>query len=341
MATCTLTITFEDLRLGEPLVISLNCSKSSPYFEYYLRRELHRRKRVSPIKQQLEEINSNTYKLIIRERNPINQLTVHGHHYDEYILNIDNNDTIIDLKFLLAPLIDTKPEYIQFNYNTLRKLNDNENVIKANCLSPNIVIMWWLEFENQNPNESPIYRSVSHFVKMHSEYQNFGESIRKICNKYGNNVETFGIRKYMNKNDLSVRGEYEYINYKIINDKITKIAAAFCELGLSKKLKSKIGLCSRNRREWLLCDYACSLQSLVSIPLYSTLDANAIEYITNHAQIQLIVVDKDQCNDIYKLRKNNKVKSLKYIILMDYELPDKIYAEKNKNKFDYTISELD
>eukprot|EP01083_Nonionella_stella_P151258 483037_1 len=341
MSTCAVTIEFEDLAMGEPVSVTVDCAKSSPYFEYRLRKALHRKKRVPPISQRISQTKDNSYKLAVRNRNTANALTVYGHAFDEYQLMIDNEDKVIDLKFLLAPLIDTQPEYIQLNYNTLRRLNDSENLIQSNCLSPSIKVMWWLEIENKKGNETPIYRSVSHLTKVHPSYTNFGESIRKICAKFGDQVETFGVRKYLDPNDLSLRGEYEFINYQIINDKITKLAAAFCHLGLSKQKRSMVGLCSRNRREWLLCDYASSLQSLVSIPLYSTLDANAIEFITNHAKIQLIVVDKEQCEEIYELRKNKKAKALKYIVLMDQELPDQLFGKANPHMFDYTVTELE
>eukprot|EP01084_Bolivina_argentea_P153739 268041_1 len=284
MQTCKVTIEFADpSEYGEPVELSLNCSRSSPYFPYFLRRKLQKAKRIPCIEHKLEEITSNRFKFTRKERNNLNQLTIYGHHDDEYNLQIDNNDTVIDIKFLLAALIDAKPDYIQLNYNTMRRLNDSENIIKLNGLSSSIKIMWWLEIENQNQNESPIIRSVSHLAGIHPSYPDMATSIRKVCSKYSD-VKTFGVRTYLDKNDLSLRGQFEFINYKIIDDKITKLAAAFCSLGLSKKNESKVGLCSRNRREWLLCDYASTVQSIVNVPLYATLDKNAIEFITNHAE---------------------------------------------------------
>ena len=40
---------------------------------------------------------------------------------------------------LLAPLIDANPDCIELNYNTERKLRDDENVMDSNCLSSDIV----------------------------------------------------------------------------------------------------------------------------------------------------------------------------------------------------------
>eukprot|EP01084_Bolivina_argentea_P044992 82803_1 len=182
MATgsCAVIVEFEDLKLGEPLLITLNCDQSSEYFEYYLRKELQRKSRVPPIDQHIDKISNDKYKLKIRNRGNFASLTVHGHFEDEYHLQIDPEDTVIDLKCLLSPLIDANPEYIQLNYNTIRRLKDDENLIKSNCLSPSVKIMWWLEIENINNKnksksqrtESPIYRATSHLVGVHPLYPN-------------------------------------------------------------------------------------------------------------------------------------------------------------------------
>merc|ERR1712154_674374 len=102
-----------------------------------------------------------------------------------------------------------------------------------------------------------------------------------------------------------------------ISQRIDNISVAFREIiGMNKK--SMLGLCARNRREWLLSDYAATLCSIVTIPLYPTLASDAFEYITNHAKISCIITDYQTVNEIVDLMK--KCKSLKYIILMDDEL---------------------
>lgn len=148
---------------------------------------------------------------------------------------------------------------------------------------------------------------------------------------------TFGVRKFLDEKDFKKRGEFEYISYKDINKQITSIAAALMKLGM-KPQESTIGICSANRREFLYVDYACAVQSLISVPLYPTLDANAIEYIVDHAKISIIFCEHDKLNDVLKAKE--KYPFLKYIVLMDQQLPDTLYAKQHRNQFDYTFTEF-
>eukprot|EP01084_Bolivina_argentea_P153738 268038_1 len=293
--SCKVYISFEDVLLGEPVQVTLKCTESSRLFPYYLRRKIHDIKRVPPFEQKITKIETLNYSVKIRERNPLQlyPLTIHGHHMDEYHLQMDKNDRVIDIKFLLSPLVNNShnAEDIQLNFNTIRRLEDNEIMYDTNCLSSSIRIMFWFEKINEkdvlNINETPIYQSVSKLLTINPLYQDVGTTIRSVCNKYKtdiNQYQTFGYREYLDKNDISKRGNYKYINYDIISARIDNISCAFKHILNLKPNKSKIGICSDNRREWLLCDYASTVQSIVNVPLYATLDKNAIEFITNHAE---------------------------------------------------------
>ena len=146
MSQTKLTIDFEDTILGESIEIELECRDDDPFFDFYLRREIQKLKRVSPTMQILTKLGSHKYSLKLKdETSVLSKLVVYGHIHDEYVLMVHPDDLVIDLKFKLAPLIDSKPEYIQMNYNTLRRLNNTENVMQSKCLIDSVVIMWWLE----------------------------------------------------------------------------------------------------------------------------------------------------------------------------------------------------
>jgi len=99
-------------------------------------------------------------------------------------------------------------------------------------------------------------------------------------------------RKYPKRNFLGTRamdkmtGEpgmtYEFETYEDFEQKRTKIASGFEALGISKK--QTFGLYSINQPEWVVCEAACARQNIVSVPLYDTLGADAVEYILNHAE---------------------------------------------------------
>ena len=350
---CKVYVKFESeshqIRLGEGTIFTLNCSADSRLFPYLLRRKLHEVKRIPPYEQEWTKLSSSSnkleYKVKHRERDQsqLLPLTIHGHHGNECKLQIDRKDRVIDIKFMLSPLAGSEAENIQLNYNTMRRLNDDEVMFDTDCLKPSIVIMFWFEFANKNPGESPIYQSVPKLIDINPIYPNVGATIRKVCKKYGPDGRgTFGYRKYLDKQDFNKRGEYQYIDYEIINNRIDTISCALkYELGLNKD--TMVGLCSINRKEWLLCDYSCAVQSIVTVPLYPTLDGNALEYITNHASLKAIFTDYLTVKDIIALLP--KCKSLKYIVLFDDELPDKMFLASEEgrellNKYDDTIKVL-
>ena len=93
-----------------------------------------------------------------RDASKLRPLTIHGHAMDEYHVMVHPDDTVQDLKYLVSPLVNngSNAQNIQFNFNTVRRLEDSENVVAAGCLASNIVVMFWFEMENEAENESPI-----------------------------------------------------------------------------------------------------------------------------------------------------------------------------------------
>eukprot|EP01084_Bolivina_argentea_P040501 74848_1 len=332
--SCVVHVSFEDVLLGEPTLIQLNCNESSRLFSHCLRQQIQDIKRVPPFEQKITKVSALTYSVKMRKRDPsqLAPLTIHGHNYDEYRIMIDKTDTVLDIKYILSPLVNNGQNVhnIQLNFNTIRRLKDDENMYDTGCLSPAIRIMFWFEFENESKGETPIYQSVAKLLTTNPLYPDLGTTIRKVCATYaGDNVDTFGCREYLDQNDLSKRGAFQYINYNLISQRVDYISVAFKDiLGLPKG--SMIGLCSINRREWLLCDYAAALSNIVTVPLYPTLDGNALSYITNHAKLKHIVTDCATLNDIIAIIP--KCKSLEYIILMDDEVPDQIYKTSEKGQ---------
>eukprot|EP01084_Bolivina_argentea_P038773 71690_1 len=328
-------VSFTDSLLNHPLVVSVPYAENSRNFLYSLRRILNKEKRIAPINQTIKKVGDKEYTLTVRKRSDnLNRLTIHGHQVNEYDVYVDDNDSIMDIKFLLAPLIDAKPEYIQLNYNTSRRLSDDENVIKSNCLSSDIVIMFWLEIPNPDSDkgESCIYRACSHLTTINPLYPDMGTTIRKVLSQHPD-TKTFGVREYLDKNDFTKRGEYKWSNFNTTNQRVTNFSSGLRNLGLIPK-QSKVGICSQNRAEWIIADYSANVQSMVTIPLYP-LDDHYFEYVINHSELECIVCSSDVLYQLNKAR--SKCPTLKYIILMDDELPDQVYAkEKDFKRETYT-----
>ena len=153
---------------------------------------------------------------------------------------------MFDVKYLLSPLVNngSAAEHIQMNFNTVRRLHDDEGVVAAGCLSESVVIMFWFEMENENANESPVYQSVSKLLTTNPLYPDIATTIRMTVDKYkeGDNA-TFGYRRYLDAHDLSQRGQFEYIDYAAIGRRIEAIAVAMRHiLKLTPSAKVKVFL---------------------------------------------------------------------------------------------------
>uniref|UniRef100_A0AAY4D4J5 Arachidonate--CoA ligase n=1 Tax=Denticeps clupeoides TaxID=299321 RepID=A0AAY4D4J5_9TELE len=72
---------------------------------------------------------------------------------------------------------------------------------------------------------------------------------------------------------------YEWISYSEVVERAEALGSAFIHRGHSKTQDPHIGIFAQNRPEWTICELACYMYSLVSVPLYDTLGAEAIDYI--------------------------------------------------------------
>ena len=78
---------------------------------------------------------------------------------------------------------------------------------------------------------------------------------------------------------------------------------------------TNIGLFSINRPEWVLAEHACYMYGFVTVPLYDTLGADAIEYIMKLAEVSIVVATADKAQILLQL--SAKLPHLKHIIIMD------------------------
>lgn len=66
----------------------------------------------------------------------------------------------------------------------------------------------------------------------------------------------------------------------------TSLGSGLLQLGVPPK--SMLGLYSVNCKEWVLLDAAAHAYNMVSVPLYDTLGPDAVEYISNHAELAAV-----------------------------------------------------
>ncbi|NXM09577.1 ACSL1 ligase, partial [Tyrannus savana] len=85
---------------------------------------------------------------------------------------------------------------------------------------------------------------------------------------------------------------YEWISYKEVSDRAECVGSALLYRGFKPSHIQYIGIFSQNRPEWVIIEQGCYAFSMVVVPLYDTLGAEAITYIVNKADLSLVFCDK-------------------------------------------------
>ncbi|XP_062201845.1 long chain acyl-CoA synthetase 6, peroxisomal-like isoform X2 [Phragmites australis] len=101
-------------------------------------------------------------------------------------------------------------------------------------------------------------------------------------------VETFRDCRYLGTRictDGTV-GEYKWMTYGEASTSRTAIGSGLIYHGILEG--ARIGLYFINRPEWIIVDHACAAYSYVSVPLYDTLGPDAVQFIVNHATVEVI-----------------------------------------------------
>ncbi len=106
-------------------------------------------------------------------------------------------------------------------------------------------------------------------------------------------------------------------------DEARRIAQGLRSLGL--KEKDHIALLSKNCAQWIIADLAIMMAGFISIPIYPTLSAAAIEPILIHSEAKAIIVGK---LDDYPLQANGIPLSVIRISIDTYGIKEQYTVEK-------------
>ncbi|PKU68467.1 long chain acyl-CoA synthetase 6, peroxisomal-like [Dendrobium catenatum] len=132
-----------------------------------------------------------------------------------------------------------------------------------------------------------VYRSARSPLKLVSRYPEHPD-IGTLHDNFVHAVDTFCDHKYLGtriRADGTV-GEYKWMTYGEAGTSRSAIGSGLLYHEVPKH--GCIGLYFTNRPEWIIVDHACSAYSYISVPLYDTLGPDAVSYIVNHADIQVI-----------------------------------------------------
>lgn len=113
----------------------------------------------------------------------------------------------------------------------------------------------------------------------------------------------------------SKAGGYDWLTYDQTLDRVRHFGAGLIQLGLKAGPGSRIGIYATNCVDYVIAEYGAYNHSMIVVPLYDTLGPNAVTFILNEADIQVVICDSED-----RLRaltiESGHLKKVKHVILL-------------------------
>ncbi|XP_029029454.1 long-chain-fatty-acid--CoA ligase 6 isoform X1 [Betta splendens] len=111
---------------------------------------------------------------------------------------------------------------------------------------------------------------------------------------------------------------YKWMSYKEVTARAEHVGSGLLHQGCQPNANQFIGVFAQNRPEWIISELACYTYSMVVVPLYDTLGADAIRFIINTADITTVICDKvEKAQVLLENVEREETPGLRRIILMD------------------------
>lgn len=184
------------------------------------------------------------------------------------------------------------------------------------------------------PGESPTYRCENCPADLNPPNPlgatTLHEVFRQASSRFGHK-QCLGTREVLPNNEL---GQYQWKNYQQVWDLASRMADALGSLVVrSEEGLGVVGLYSKNREEWMVCDLACGMQDLTSVPLYDTLGPDNLVFIVEQTQMRCVALSSAQKASIYKLSKAGRLPTIS--VLVQFE---PVTEEDRKEAEDHSIT---
>eukprot|EP00058_Branchiostoma_floridae_P007092 XP_002592580.1 hypothetical protein BRAFLDRAFT_118910 [Branchiostoma floridae] len=150
----------------------------------------------------------------------------------------------------------------------------------------------------------------------------------KLTDHYFDDVRTLhqafmrGVRISTNEPCLgwrpAVLAPYEWMTYHQVYIRAINFGSGLVHKGLQPATTTSLGIFSQNRPEWAIAEQGCNMFSIVVVPLYDTLGAEAVQHIINQAELRTVVCDvPDKVAKLLSYAEGAKDNILERIIIMD------------------------
>ncbi|XP_062230632.1 long chain acyl-CoA synthetase 1-like [Phragmites australis] len=144
------------------------------------------------------------------------------------------------------------------------------------------------------PAVGPVFRSAlakDGFPPLEPDMKTSWDVFRIAARKYPDN-RMLGWRPFKN----GMPGPYLWKSYKEVYEEVLQVGSALQQLGVQPG--SRVGIYGTNCPQWIVAMQACNGYSLICVPLYDTLGAGAVDYIIDHAEIDVVFIQDKKIKEI-------------------------------------------
>ncbi|KAJ1980505.1 medium-chain fatty acid-CoA ligase faa2 [Dimargaris verticillata] len=154
-----------------------------------------------------------------------------------------------------------------------------------------------------------------HFIQGDKPLLSAPEGINSLYENFLRGVKLAGDDPFLGHRTVvnGEAGEYEWESYNKILERVKNFGAGLIHLGL--KANDTLGLYSVNRREWVIGEQASYMYEFITVPLYDTLGAEAVEYVVSQAELRFICLTQDKTEHLLNMRE--ALPGLEHLIVMD------------------------
>ena len=135
-----------------------------------------------------------------------------------------------------------------------------------------------------------------------------------------------------------IDNEYCWLTYKEVGDVVLRVYSALVGK-LSIPPKSTMSVCSKNYINWFVADFAILYSGCIAGNVHCELSKESIVEIINTAETICVFCDKERTQTFLDILSSKECPSLKYVILLDDNLPPA--GEAYDPSSVYTLSDLE
>ncbi|CAI2182139.1 11536_t:CDS:2 [Funneliformis geosporum] len=132
-----------------------------------------------------------------------------------------------------------------------------------------------------------------------------------------NGVKEAGDGNFLGRREIK-DGPYVWQSYREVQKRVSNFGSGLNKMGL--KPKDLVGFFSINTPEYVMAQLACYQYNFISVPLYDTLGAEAIEFIVNQTEMVYSLVTANKVQHLLNMK--DKLPTLKTIIITDQYDPE-------------------